>query len=217
MMGLASYYWRISKLGCSNLMDRFDANMLLDCYRRGVFPMAENRDDSGIFLVDPDTRGIIPLEKLHVSKSLRKTLKKNEFQVSYNHCFQTVIEECGRETLDRPETWINGGINFLYNQLHQMNHAHSVEVWKDEQLVGGLYGVSVGGAFFGESMFSRATNASKVALVSLVERLNERGFVLLDTQFITDHLKTLGAVEIMRAEFQDLLRDALKVKAQFYP
>ncbi len=197
-------------------MDRFDANVLLDCYRRGVFPMAESREDRGIFLVDPDVRGIIPLDGLHISRSLRKAIKKNEFQVSFDHCFNQVIAECAKQTTDRPDTWINGGIDFLYNQLHHMGHAHSVEVWKDGKLVGGLYGVSVGGAFFGESMFSRSTNASKIALIHLVERLNARGYVLLDTQFMTDHLRTLGGIEILRAEFHDRLREALTVNTSFH-
>lgn len=198
-------------------MERFDANLLLDCYRRGVFPMAESREDRGIFLVDPDVRGIIPLDGLHVSKSLRKVIRREEFTVTYDICFQRVIAECARETSDRPDTWINGGIDFLYNQLHLMGHAHSVEVWKEQALVGGLYGVSVSGAFFGESMFSRATNASKIALYYLVERLNQQGYVLLDTQFMTDHLRSLGGVEIIRAEFHDRLRDALKIQTRFHP
>lgn len=197
-------------------MERFDANVLLDCYRRGVFPMAESRDDRGIFLVDPDVRGIIPLGGLHVSKSLRKVIRKGEFQTSYDHCFNRVITECARQTADREDTWINGGIDFLYNQLHLMGHAHSVEVWKDKELVGGLYGVSVGGAFFGESMFSRATNASKIALYYLVERLNSRQYALLDTQFMTDHLRSLGGIEILRAEFQDRLKVALRVRTSFH-
>ncbi len=178
--------------------------------------MAENRNDTGIFLVDPDTRGIIPLDGLHISRSLRKVLKRNEFQITFDRCYPKVLEECARETMDRPETWINGGINFLYNQLHEMGHAHSVEVWQNDDLVGGLYGVSIGGAFFGESMFSRKTNASKVALVYLVNQLNARGYSLLDTQFITDHLKSLGAIEIIRAEFHDKLKEALKIKTSFY-
>jgi len=198
-------------------MQRFDANILLDCYRRGVFPMAESREDQSIFLVDPDVRGIIPLDGLHVSKSLRKVIRRKEFLISFDHCFAHVIHECAKETTDRKETWINGGIDFLYNQLHRLGHAHSVEVWKNDQLVGGLYGVSVGGAFFGESMFSRATNASKVALVYLVERLNQQGYVLLDTQFMTDHLRSLGGQEIIRAEFHDRLKEALKINTTFHP
>jgi len=198
-------------------MNRFDANILLDCYRRGVFPMAESREDKNIFLVDPDLRGVIPLGGLHVSRSLRKVINRGTYDVTFDKCFAEVITECARETHDRADTWINGGIDFLYNQLHQMGHAHSVEIWKDEALVGGLYGVSVGGAFFGESMFSRATDASKVALYHLVERLNLQGYALLDTQFMTDHLRSLGGVEIIRAEFHELLETALKIKTHFHP
>ncbi len=197
-------------------MNRFDANVLLDCYRRGVFPMAESRADNNIFLVDPDVRGIIPLDGFHTSKSLSKVIRRGEFKVTYDHCFPEVISECARATNERPETWINGGIAYLYNELHAMGHAHSVEVWKDDKLAGGLYGVSIGGAFFGESMFSRATNASKVALFHLIQRLNVRGYTLLDTQFITDHLKSLGAVEIIRAEYHDLLKAALNIKTSFH-
>lgn len=196
-------------------MNRFDANILLDCYRRGVFPMAESREDLGIFLVDPDLRGIIPLDQLHISRSLQKALTREDYQITYDKAFERVINECARETADRPDTWINGGIDFLYNQLHIMGHAHSVEVWRGEDLIGGLYGVSLAGAFFGESMFSRATNASKIALVHLVRRLNERGYALLDTQFITDHLKTMGAIEISRDEFHERLEEALKIKTSF--
>jgi len=198
-------------------MNRFDANVLLDCYRRGVFPMAESREDRDIFLVDPDVRGIIPLDGFHVSRSLRRVINRGEFMITFDQCFSKIIAECARKTEDRPETWINSGIDFLYNQLHRMGHAHSVEIWKNKKLVGGVYGVAVGGAFFGESMFSRATNASKVALYYLVDRLNERNFVLLDTQFMTDHLRSLGGVEIIRAEFHDRLYEALQIKTKFYP
>jgi len=198
-------------------MERFDANVLLDCYRRGVFPMAESREDRGIFLVDPDVRGIIPLNGLKVSKSMRKVIRREEFRVTYDNCFDRVISECAKETTDRPDTWINGGIDFLYNQLHVMGHAHSVEVWQDEKLAGGLYGVSVGGAFFGESMFSRKTNASKTALYYLVERLNQQGYTLLDTQFMTDHLRSMGGIEVIRAEFHDRLKRALAINTSFHP
>jgi len=179
--------------------------------------MAESREDRGIFLVDPDVRGIIPLDGLKVSRSLRKVIRRGEFQVTFDNSFDQVIAECARETADRPDTWINGGIDFLYNQLHAMGHAHSVEVWKNNELAGGLYGVSVGGAFFGESMFSRATNASKVALFHLVERLNQQGYTLLDTQFMTDHLRSLGGIEIIRAEFHDRLKNALTTQSSFHP
>jgi len=197
-------------------MNGFGAEELLDCYRRGVFPMADSRDDPRVFLLDPDMRGIIPLDGLHVSRSLRKFLKTMPFTVAFDAAFPEVITKCAETAPDRENTWINGGIEYLYGRIHEMGHAHSVEIWEGSELVGGLYGVSIGGAFFGESMFSRRTNASKVALVYLVERLNQAGYVLLDTQFITDHLKTMGAIEISRSEYHELLKAALKVKASFH-
>lgn len=196
-------------------MRPFDPDVLLDCYRRGVFPMAENRDDPTIFLVDPDKRGIIPLDGLHISKSMRKFMRRTDMTISYDQCFNDVIFECARATADRQETWINAGIAYLYAELFKSGNAHSVEVWQKGELVGGLYGVSIGGAFFGESMFSRATNASKLALIKLVERLNAGGYTLLDTQFITDHLRTLGAIEISREAYQQKLESALLVNANF--
>ena len=144
----------------------FGPNDLLDCYRRGVFPMADARDDPQLFLVDPDLRGVLPLNRFHVSKSLRKTIRKDVFDVRIDTAFSRVMELCAEAAPDRPSTWINTPILNLYSALHRMGHAHSVEAWLDGELVGGLYGVSVKGAFFGESMFSRATNASKVALVT---------------------------------------------------
>jgi len=196
-------------------MKQFGPDELLDCYRRGVFPMAETRDDPGMFLLDPDRRGIIPLDKLHISKSLKKIINRKEFNVTANLCFEDVVAECARETMDRPETWINSGIKYLYSRLHEEGHAHSVEVWQGGFLVGGLYGVHIGAAFFGESMFSRADNASKIALVDLVTRLNTGGFELLDTQFITDHLKTMGAIEISRADYHGRLAAAIEKHANF--
>ncbi|WP_034387013.1 leucyl/phenylalanyl-tRNA--protein transferase [Hellea balneolensis] len=197
-------------------MKQFGPEELLDCYRRGVFPMADNRDDPNVYLLDPDHRGIIPLDKLHVSKSLKKFIRNMSFSVTFDKAFPQVIEKCAEAAPGRENTWINDGIEFLYGRLHDMGNAHSVEVWQDNILVGGLYGVSIGGAFFGESMFSRATNASKIALVYLVERLLQGGYILLDTQFITDHLRTMGAIEISRMEYHALLTDALLVKASFH-
>lgn len=196
-------------------MKHFGPKELLDCYRRGVFPMADSRDDPRVFLLDPDERGIIPLDGLHISRSLKKFIRNMPFNVTFDAAFSEVITKCAEEAPDRENTWINDGIEYLYGRIHAMGHAHSVEVWQDRQLVGGLYGVSIGGAFFGESMFSRKTNASKVALVYLVERLNAAGYQLLDTQFITDHLKTMGAIEIPRNEYHELLREALEIKASF--
>ena len=196
-------------------MNRFGPDELLSCYARGVFPMADSRYDPSIFLLDPDMRGVVPLAGLHISRSLRKTLRKAPFQVRINHDFIGTVLMCAQATKGRENTWINDSIISLYAALHERGHAHSVECYQDDKFAGGLYGVSLGGAFFGESMFSRATDASKVALVHLVERLNARGFALLDTQFITDHLRTLGAVEISRAEYHRQLRAALKLTATF--
>ena len=196
-------------------MKHFGPNELLDCYRRGVFPMADSRDDPRVFLLNPDERGIIPLDGLHISRSLKKFMKTMSFTVTFDVAFAEVISKCAEAAPDRENTWINDGIEYLYGCLHAMGHAHSVEIWENQNLVGGLYGVSIGGAFFGESMFSRKTNASKVALVYLIERLNAAGYQLLDTQFITDHLKTMGAIEIPRNEYHAILKDALKVETRF--
>ena len=198
-------------------MSGFGTKDLLDCYRRGIFPMADSRDDPQVFLLDPDERGIIPLDGLHISRSLAKFMRKMPLTVTYDTCFSRIISMCAEAAPDRKSTWINEGIEYLYGELHQIGHAHSVEVWEAGALVGGLYGVSIGGAFFGESMFSRRTNASKVALVKLVERLNAGGYTLLDTQFLTAHLARMGAVEIPRADYHLLLEKALEVDANFHP
>ena len=196
-------------------MTRFGPDELLSCYARGVFPMADSRDDPDIFLLDPEARGILPLDGLHISRSLKKTLRKAPFEVRINSDFMGTVLMCAQSAPGRENTWINDIILNLYSRLHDMGHAHSVECWRGDELVGGLYGVTLGGAFFGESMFSRATDASKIALVHLVERLNARGFKLLDAQFITDHLRTLGAIEISRAEYHEKLGQALAVQASF--
>jgi len=188
---------------------------LLDCYRRGVFPMADAHDDPRLFLVDPDLRGVLPLDRFHVSKSLRKTIRSDAFEIRVNTAFSRVMELCAEAAPDRPSTWINSPILNLYSALHRMGHAHSVETWLDGELVGGLYGVSLQGAFFGESMFSRVTDASKVALAHLVARLRRAGYVLLDTQFVTEHLRTFGVEEIDREEFHRRLAIALQITPQF--
>ncbi len=193
----------------------FGPNDLLDCYRRGVFPMADAHDDPQLFLVDPDLRGVLPLDGFHVSKSLRKTIRSDVFEVRVDTAFSRVMELCAEAAPDRPSTWINAPILNLYSALHRMGHAHSVETWLNGELVGGLYGVSLKGAFFGESMFSRATDASKVALAHLVARLRRGGYLLLDTQFVTDHLRSFGVEEIDREEFHRRLELALQVDAQF--
>ncbi|MBB4413735.1 leucyl/phenylalanyl-tRNA--protein transferase [Rhizobium cellulosilyticum] len=171
--------------------------------------MAESADDPEIFWVEPEMRGIIPLYDFHISKSLAKTIRKQPFEIRFDTAFDEVIGMCAESAADRPSTWINATIRQLYGELHRMGHAHSVEAWQEGALVGGLYGVSLGAAFFGESMFSRKTDASKICLVHLVERLNRNGFRLLDTQFTTDHLKTFGAIDIPKDEYLVLLRDAV--------
>ena len=188
------------------------ARLLLEAYASGIFPMADSATSDQIFWVDPKTRGIVPLDGLHVSKSLRKRLRRKDYQVTQNHRFLDVVRACA----DRENTWINAEILSLYQDLHRGGYAHSVEVWMDGALAGGLYGVALGGAFFGESMFSRRTDASKIALVYLVARLREGGFKLLDTQFVTDHLATMGAIEISSAEYHRRLDAALGCPADFW-
>ncbi len=185
--------------------------LLLSAYASGVFPMSEGRDDPEIFWVDPRLRGIFPLDRFHISRSLAKRMRRGGFGVSINADFEGVLRGCA----DRDETWISGVIHDLYVQLHDLGHAHSLEVWMEGELVGGVYGVTLGRAFFGESMFSRRTDASKIALAYLVDRLNLAGFTLFDTQFITSHLASLGAIEIPRAEYHRLLHEALQGHADF--
>lgn len=185
--------------------------LLLQAYRVGVFPMSEGRDDPEVFWVDPEMRGILPLERFRISRSHAKTLRKWAFEVTFDAAFAEVIQGCA----DRDETWINDTIFDLYQELHARGCAHSVEVWQNDALVGGAYGVSIGGAFFGESMFSTVTDASKTALAYLVDRLQRCGYTLLDTQFITPHLASLGAIEIPRAAYQAQLAIALKQAADF--
>jgi len=190
--------------------------MLLRAYAIGVFPMAEDRDDPELFWIDPRLRGIIPLDKFNVPRRLRRTIRSGRFRVTYDVAFQEVMEGCAEPTDRRPRTWINDKILTLYESLHYLGHAHSVEVWTTDELVGGLYGVSLGGVFFGESMFSRDRDASKVALVYLVSRLIAAGFSLLDSQFITSHLERFGAVEIPRADYRLLLADAVRIETDFH-
>ncbi|MGV2050725.1 leucyl/phenylalanyl-tRNA--protein transferase [Agrobacterium sp. 22-209-1] len=180
-------------------------DILLRAYSAGLFPMADSADDPELFWVEPEIRGIIPLNSFHVSKSLAKAMRRKPFEIRFNTAFEAVMAGCAAEAPDRPSTWINAVIRRLYSELHQIGHAHSVEAWEGEELVGGLYGVSLGAAFFGESMFSRRTNASKICLVHLVERLRQQGFTLLDTQFTTEHLKTFGAIDVPKQEYTKML------------
>ncbi|MBK5265422.1 MAG: leucyl/phenylalanyl-tRNA--protein transferase [Alphaproteobacteria bacterium] len=186
-----------------------DLNILLRAYAMGIFPMADNRDDPEIFWVEPKKRSILPLDGLHLSHSLRKTIRSDKFRVTADHDFPAVLSACAEPAPDRPESWINPAIKEACLTLFRMGYAHSIECWMGDALVGGLYGISLGRAFFGESMFSRETDASKVALAWLVARLNVGRFELLDCQFMTDHLRSLGAVEISQKHYLSLLDDAL--------
>ncbi len=188
------------------------AGLLLQAYAAGVFPMAERADTDEIFWIDPKTRGVLPLDRLHVSRSLRKTIRKGGFEVRWNSAFVETVEACAA----RSETWINKRITALYEELYQRGYGHSVEVFVEDRLVGGLYGVAIGGAFFGESMFSTRRDMSKVALVYLVARMKIGGYALLDTQFVTDHLLSLGAVEVSRAVYHRQLAQSLQLPADFW-
>lgn len=189
----------------------FGPEELLACYARGVFPMAEARDDPRVFLVEPDQRGVVPLDRFHIPARLRRTVRGEPYQVRADTAFAAVLDACAASTPGREDTWINDPIRRLYLELHARGHAHSLECWQDEGLVGGLYGVTLGGAFFGESMFSRARDASKVALVHLVARLRLGGWRLLDAQFLTEHLSQFGAVETPQAAYLRLLKPALRL------
>lgn len=196
-------------------MRAFSTDDLLACYRRGVFPMAESRDDAGFFIVDPEWRCIFPLEGFHVPKRLARTMRQDRFTFTVDQDFAAVIKGCAAPGPEREDTWINTDILSLYQSLHAQGLAHSVETRLDGKLVGGLYGVALGGAFFGESMFSRVTDASKAALVHLVARLKFGGFKLLDAQFTTPHLEQFGAQTLPRRIFQSLLGVALETNGKW--
>jgi len=184
---------------------QLDPDLLLRAYAAGVFPMADSRDAPDVYWVQPRRRAILPLDNFHLSRSLRKTLRSGRFEVTRDRAFAEVVRRCA----NRDETWINAEIEAAYGELHRLGHAHSVETWAEGELVGGLYGVRLGRAFFGESMFSERTDASKVALAWLVARLKVGGFTLLDCQFMTDHLASLGAIEISQGDYLVLLESAL--------
>ncbi|MEP5758883.1 MAG: leucyl/phenylalanyl-tRNA--protein transferase [Litoreibacter sp.] len=186
--------------------------LILNAYSRGIFPMAEGRDDPEIYWLDPKRRGVIPLDNFHMSRSLRKKIRREPYDIKVNTDFSGVLEGCA----DRDETWINDQIFSLYMDLHRSGHAHSVEVWEGTALIGGIYGVTLASAFFGESMFSRKRDTSKIAMAYLVSRLRKGGFSLFDTQFITDHLASMGGIEISRDAYHVLLTDALKDEASFH-
>ncbi len=187
------------------------AELLLHAYSVGVFPMSEHRDDPEVFWVDPKKRGVFPLDGFRISRSLARTIRRGSYEVAVNRDFGAVMDACA----DRQETWINAEIKTRYGELHEMGHAHSLEIHANGALVGGVYGVSLGRGFFGESMFSRRRDASKVALAYLADRLRQAGFTLFDTQFITPHLASLGAQEISRAAYHKQLHEALHGDADF--
>ncbi|MEG9861448.1 MAG: leucyl/phenylalanyl-tRNA--protein transferase [Parvularculales bacterium] len=193
-----------------------DITVLLEAYQAGIFPMADNRESNGFYWVNPDKRGVIPLKHFHLPRRLRRTLKDAPFVIKINKDFATVMQACAEPTPDRPESWINPPLYRLYTRLHSLGYAHSVECWQDGNLVGGLYGVHVGAAFFGESMFSRVKDASKIALVHLAARLRAGGFLLLDIQFITMHLRQFGAVELSHTAFHQCLSEALRHQGDFF-
>ncbi|WP_226621791.1 leucyl/phenylalanyl-tRNA--protein transferase [Alloyangia pacifica] len=184
--------------------------LLLQAYRAGIFPMAEHRDDPELFWVDPRRRGVIPMNGFRISRSLARRLRKEDYEVTFDRDFAGVIDACA----DRRETWINSEIRALFTELHRRGHAHSIEVWMQDELVGGVYGLEVGGAFCGESMFSRRRDGSKIALAWLIDLLRRAGFILFDTQFLTEHLASLGAIEIPRHQYRAQLATALLVTPQ---
>ena len=193
--------------------DGFGPEDLLGCYARGVFPMADSRDDPRVFIIEPEQRGVIPLDGFHIPTRLRRTVRGEPFEVRIDTAFEAVLDGCAAaQGPEREDTWINAPIRRLYAALFAQGFVHSVECWKDERLAGGLYGVSVGGAFFGESMFSRADNASKVALVHLVARLRLGGWTLLDAQFQTEHLTQFGTIETPQSVYLRLLQSALRAR-----
>jgi leucyl/phenylalanyl-tRNA--protein transferase len=196
-------------------LERFSVDDLIACYRRGVFPMADARHDRRVFLVDPARRGVIPLETFRVSRRLARTIRSDRFEIRIDTAFSAVVEACAAPRPGRMETWINQPIQAMCDELFARGVAHSLEAWREGRLVGGLYGLALGGAFFGESMFSLERDASKVALAHLVARLKAGGFHLLDAQFITDHLASFGAEEISRADYARRLAKALEADADF--
>jgi len=195
---------------------QLNSALLLRAYGAGLFPMADTREADDIFWVEPRRRGILPLEQFHLPRSMAKVLKQERFFHSHDRAFETVIAACAEATPGRTQTWINSTIREAYVRLHEEGHAHSIEAWtRDGELAGGLYGVKLGGAFFGESMFSRATDASKAALAHLVARLWVGGFLLLDTQFLTSHLERFGGTEVRRSHYVGLLNEAVAVQADW--
>ena len=205
------------KMSRRNTSSEITPDLMLRAYAAGIFPMAESKDAESIFWVSPRERGILPLDTFHVPRSLRKIVRQKKFAVTTNTAFKETVEKCSQPTHKRQDTWINPSIKRCVNELHTRGFAHSIECWKDKKLVGGLYGITLGAAFFGESMFSHHTNTSKVAMVYLITYLKLGGYLLLDTQFVTDHLKNFGVIEIPSNDYMSLLEQALKYQAIFPP
>lgn len=199
-----------------DIMIEITPQVLLKAYSCGIFPMAESADDPALYWIEPQNRGLLPLEAAHVPRRLARTIRTTPLRVRIDTDYEGTISGCAASRPGRRTTWINARIRSLYRELFELGHCHTVEVWDDERLVGGLYGVALGGAFFGESMFSFERDASKIALVHLVARLKAGGFTLLDTQFVTEHLRQFGTVEVDRSEFQRRLDRALKVTGDFH-
>jgi leucyl/phenylalanyl-tRNA---protein transferase len=191
-------------------------DILLRAYSIGLFPMAESAEDQNLFWVDPEARGIFPLDAMRITKKLAQTIRSDRFEIRVDYDFGAVIDNCAAAATGREKTWINQRIRALYGELFALGHVHTIESWQDGELVGGLYGVSLGAAFFGESMFHRRTDASKVALIHLAARLFAGGFQLLDTQFVTPHLETLGAIEVSKEAYRGMLADAVAQRANFW-
>lgn len=190
-------------------------DLLLRAYATGIFPMAESQDDPNVYWVEPQMRGILPLDQFHVPRSLKKVVRKGTFEIRCDHAFAEVLDLCAARSDGSEQTWINDKIRDAVNELHTLGYAHSVECWRNDKLVGGLYGIALGAAFFGESMFSLESNASKVALVHLVARMRLGGFKLLDTQFVTEHLNQFGTIEIPSSEYLEILDEALGYQGVF--
>lgn len=191
------------------MSDRLTPKLLLRAYAAGLFPMAEHQDDQEVFWVDPSRRGVFPLQDFRISRSLKRAALRGDYEARFDTAFEEVVRGCA----ERPETWINSQIFDVYAQLHQLGFAHSQEIWVDDELIGGVYGVTLGSAFFGESMFSRRRDASKIALAWLIDRLRLTGFTLFDTQFLTPHLESLGGVEIERQKYLAILEDSVDQSA----
>lgn len=198
-----------------DIMVDITPQVLLKAYACGIFPMAESADDAALYWIEPERRGILPLDQLHISRTLARTIRRQRFEIRIDTDFEQVIDGCAAPRPGRRSTWINGRIRELYGELFQVGFCHTVETWRDGRLIGGLYGVSLGGAFFGESMFSRQSDASKVALVYLTARLIAGGYSLLDTQFVTEHLGRFGAQEVTRREYHRRLEHALQLTGDY--